>query len=81
MELNGSNFCSMLAFDSRSMMFLLGDQFKSHFTIRYPVFYQNKHNKGSFQKPKYFYRNAVDIALENNQSRSVQAIIDYIIKY
>jgi hypothetical protein len=32
-------------------------------------------------KPKYFYRNAVDIALENNQSRAVQAIIDYIIKY
>jgi hypothetical protein len=81
LELGGSNFCSMLAFDSRSMTYLLGDQFSKYFTVTYPIFYQNKHNKGTMEKPKYFYRNAVDIALENNQYKAVQMIINYIIKY
>ena len=81
MELNGSNFCSLLAFDSRSMTYLLGDKFKDFFSEAYPVFYQNKLNKGTIEKPKYFYRNAVDIALENNQYKAVQNIINYIIKY
>jgi len=66
LELNGSNFTSMLSFDSRSMVYLLADQFKPFFTVQYPIFYQNKHNKGTMTKPKYFYRNAIDIALENN---------------
>lgn len=39
LELNGSNFCSILAFDSRSMTTLLSDNFKSYFTDMYPVFY------------------------------------------
>jgi hypothetical protein len=81
LELNGSNFCSMLAFDSRSMQALLADKFSKYFTVTYPIFYQNKHNKGTYEKPKFFYRNAIDIALMANQSKAVQKIIDYIIKY
>ena len=81
MELNGANFCSMLAFDSKSMIYLLSDKQAKFFDPNYPVFYQNKHNRGSFEKPKYYFRNSVDIALENNQTRAVSAILDYIIKY
>ena len=71
----------MLAFDSRSMQALLADKFSKYFTVTYPIFYQNKHNKGTYEKPKFFYRNAIDIALMANQSKAVQKIIDYIIKY
>jgi hypothetical protein len=71
LELNGSNFVSMLSFDTRSMTFLLGDKFKSYFSNNYPIFYQNKHNKGTSEKSKYFYRNAIDVALENNQLGAV----------
>jgi hypothetical protein len=39
LELSGSNFCSILAFDSRSMTTLLSDNFKEYFTSTYPVFY------------------------------------------
>ena len=47
LELNSSNFVSMLSFDSRSMTYLLGDNFKSYFSYNYPIFYQNKHNRGT----------------------------------
>lgn len=81
MELNGSNLCSMLSFDSKSMAYLLNPKFKEYFTSEYPIFYQNKHNKGTLLRPKYFYRNSIDIALEHNQYRAVSCIIDYIIKF
>ena len=48
---------SMLSFDSRSMEFLLGEDFESFFNEKYPLFYKNKIRKGS--NDKYFFRNAV----------------------
>ena len=30
---------------------------------------------------RYFYRNAIENALKNNQKRSVDVIIDYVVKY
>ena len=45
-ELDGSNMVSILSFDSRSMSYLLNDQFKSFFSFEYPLFYKNKIQKG-----------------------------------
>ena len=61
---------SFLAFDNRSIKELLSEHNKEYFTSKYPIFYKNK-NGGS----------AIDVALENNQIRSVSLMIDYIITY
>ena len=66
LEFDGSNMVSLLSFDSRSMMYLLSPDFKKFFSSEYPIFYRNKFNKGSETKPKYYYRNAVDQALNAN---------------
>jgi len=42
LELNGTNMVSILSFDSRSMSYLLSDQFAQHFSKEYPLFYRNK---------------------------------------
>ena len=59
-----------LAFDSRSIKELLGDQNKEHFNDKFPVFYKNQDG-----------RSAIDVALGNNQIRSVNLMIKYIIDY
>jgi len=61
---------SILAFDTRSMTYLLDDEFKEHFSMTYPLFYKNK-----IQKAKgtgLFYRNSIDSALRSNQVGAVQ---------
>ena len=60
LELDGSNMVSILSFDSRSMTQLLSEEFEEHFSSDYPIFYRNKLNKGTVQRPKYYYRNAID---------------------
>jgi hypothetical protein len=72
---------SLLGFDSWSMMSLLSDDFKEFFSSEYPIFYRNKFNKGTDKNQKFYYRNVLDLALQNNQNRAVTAIINYIIKY
>ena len=42
LELNGSNMVSILSFDSRSLSFLLSDDFQEYFRDDYPMFYKNK---------------------------------------
>jgi len=42
LELDGANMTSILSFDSRSMQFLLKDEFKDNFSFKYPLFYKNK---------------------------------------
>jgi len=72
---------SILSFDSRSMQYLLKDEFAEHFSSEFPMFYRNKIQKGPSKLNKYFYRSAIDSALRNNQVRAVQEIISYIVKY
>mmetsp|Transcript_797 Transcript_797/g.992 ORF Transcript_797/g.992 Transcript_797/m.992 type:complete len:305 (+) Transcript_797:467-1381(+) len=72
---------SILSFDSRSMEYLLDDQFQEYFDKRYPIFYKNKVQKGPVKDQKYFYRSAIDNALRNNQVKAVGEIIKYIVKY
>lgn len=77
LELDGSNMVSMLAFDSRSLLYLLSDEFDKYFSSDFPIFYRQKIQKGrpiSYSDPslfkqnnKYFFRSAIDNALKNNQ--------------
>jgi len=81
LELDGAPMVSILSFDSRSMSFLLDDQFAEYFSYQYPLFYRNKIQKGQQADKKYFYRSAIDSALRSNQVRAVSIIMDYIVKY
>ena len=71
MELDFANMVSLLTFDSRSIGYLLQDEFSDCFKSpnyphHYPLFYKNKIQKGSLSKGKYIYRNAIENALRNN---------------
>jgi len=66
LEFDGSNMVSILSFDSRSMEYLLQDEFEKFFDKRFPIFYRNKIQKGPIKDQKYFYRSAIDNALRNN---------------
>ena len=81
LELNGANMCSILSFDSRSMSFLLSDNFDNLFQAKYPIFYKNKVDKGKSHKQKYCYRNALDTAVNSDQNRACERIITYLCKY
>jgi hypothetical protein len=81
LELNGANMCAVMSFDSVSLTFLLNDSNSALFSEEYPIFYKNKNIKGRYQKDKYCYRNAIDIAIKYDQSRAVGAIINYLVKY
>ena len=84
LELNGTNMTSILSFDSRSMSYLLGDDFSSYFSKQYPLIYRNKIQKGKAKKNqegKFFYRSAIDSALKCNQVKAVETIIQYVVDY
>ena len=66
LELDGTNMVSILSFDSRSMAYLLSDDFEEFFDSRFPMFYKNKIQKGHSNEGRYFYRSAIDSALRNN---------------
>jgi len=68
LELGIKSLVPFLAFDARSMRSLLDKNNKSYFDDEFPLFYKN--NDG---------RSAIDTALENNQIRSVNLMIDYIV--
>lgn len=42
LELDGANMLSILSFDSRTMKYLLDDQFDDYFSSEFPLFYKNK---------------------------------------
>ena len=68
--------CSILAFDSGSMAALLDESNKSYFSEQYPIIYKNKIAKRGGEN--FYYTNAIDIALKNNQVRAVGLLIEYI---
>jgi hypothetical protein len=79
LELDMSNMASILAFDSGSMGALLSESNRRYFSELYPIIYKNKVPKKSGEG--FFYTNAVDIALKNNQVRAVSLLINYIINF
>lgn len=66
LEFDGANMVSILSFDSRSMQFLLNENFSDFFSTSHPIFYKNKIQKGHIREGKNFYRNAIENALKNN---------------
>lgn len=76
LELDRRNMVSILAFDSKTIKFLLKDDYSEGFSSEFPVFYTNRHQKNHKLK-----QNAIDVAIQNNQIRAVNLIIDHIIKY
>lgn len=79
LELGCTNFCSLLAFDSWVMSYLLDDRHSEHFSEEYPIIFKNKFLKNNGKK--YYYTNAINIALKNHQIKAVQVLISYIVKY
>ena len=71
LEFDGTNMVSILSFDSRSMEYLLSDNFSDFYSKEYPIFYKNKIQKGHITFGKSYYRNAIDNALRNNQIKAV----------
>lgn len=70
LELGVKSLVPYLAFDTRSMRSLLGEHNKQHFGDEFPLFYKNEEG-----------RSAIDTALANNQIRSVNLMVDYIVQY
>lgn len=79
LEFDAANLVSVFAFDSNSTGHLLSDKFSEFFGAKYPLFYKNKYSRGT--SGASFYRNAVENALRMNQAKSVEKIIDFIVKY
>ena len=50
LELERRNMVSILAFDSKTIKFLLDEQFKDYFNSEYPIFYINRHQKDKTKK-------------------------------
>ena len=84
--MDGANFLSILAFDSRSLAYMLDDSFSEFFSSEYPLIYKNKIRKvkksdNSVKTDNFFYRSAIDNAMKNNQVRAMDVLIAYIAKY
>jgi hypothetical protein len=79
LELGGANFCSILSFDSMSMDSLLAEENEQYFSEEYPIIYKNKMIKKDGKG--YYYTNAIENALKNNQVKAVNLLIAYIVKY
>jgi hypothetical protein len=74
LELGMKSMVPYLSFDSRSVKSILSPEHDEYFRNnnfdRFPVFYKNQDG-----------RSAIDVAAENNQIRSVNSMINYIIVY
>ena len=80
LELDGTNMVTILSFDSRSMSALLNEDYSNYFTPEYPLFYKSKIQKTD-NKDKFFYRSAIDMAIQNNQLTAAACIIHYITEF
>lgn len=77
MELDQSNIIQILSFDSRIVQTLLDFKVSDEFNRKYPIFYKMRHIiEGQPQNVS-----ALDVALNNNQIRALNYIIEYIIEY
>ena len=69
----------MLAFDSSAMELLLSEKNSKYFSAEFPVIYRNKMEKKD--GINYYYSNAIDTAVKNNQVKAAKLIIKYIIQF
>jgi hypothetical protein len=81
LEFDASNLVSLLSFDSRAMKHLLQDDFSNYFDPKYPLIYKNKFLKSNGRKSSYYYKNAIEQSINNNQVFAAELLRDYIVKY
>jgi hypothetical protein len=77
LELNKKSLINYIAADSKSVQDLLSEKNKAHFGGEFPIFYKNppvKDENGNMVSDS-----AIDIALDKNQIRSVNMMIDYMV--
>jgi hypothetical protein len=79
LEFDGANMASILSFDSGSMISLFNDSNAKYFSADYPVIYKNKILRRDNEN--FYYTNAIDIALKNNQVRGCNTLINFITKF
>lgn len=70
LELERKSMINYLAFDSRSIAALLDKKNEPYFNKEFPLFYKQRNGQS-----------AIDDALDKNQIRSVNVMIDYLLKY
>jgi hypothetical protein len=70
LELEKKSMINYLAFDSKCIHALLDDRNKPYFSREFPLFYKQANGES-----------AIDDALEKNQIRSVNIMVEYILKY
>lgn len=70
LDLGLKSLLNYISFDSRSMKLLLSEDNNQCFDDKYPLFYKNE--KGFSD---------IDLALERNQIRSVNLMINYVVNY
>jgi hypothetical protein len=61
------------------MKYLLDKKFERFFSEEYPIIYKNKMLKKNGKE--YYYTNAIENALKNNQVHAVNLLINYIVKF
>jgi len=61
---------SYIAFDSKSLQMLLGSHNSKYFSDEFPLFYQNMDGTSM-----------IDTAINRNQIRSLNMMMDYIVNY
>ena len=58
---------------------LLSEENAKYFDEKYPIIYKNKLEKKS--GAGYYFSNAIEIAIKNNQIRAATCVIDYLCKF
>lgn len=76
MELDQSNMVQLLSFDSRIIKTLMAFEF-SDYHKKNPVFYKMRYHVNGEAR----LLSALDVALEYNQVRAINLIIDYMVKF
>lgn len=76
MELDQSNMIQIFSFDSRIIKTLMDFEF-TDYNRKNPVFYKMRHNIDG----EVILLSALDVALENNQIRALNLIIQYIVEF
>lgn len=79
LEFDCLNMGSILAFDTKSMEWILKDDNEEYFSSEFPIIYKNKIKKMSGLG--YYYQSAIDSAIKSNQIKAVNVMIDYIVKF
>jgi len=78
LELDRRNLVSIFAFESGIIKRLLCEKNRSCFNESFPIFYRNKHSPEDTSGTML---NALDVALESNQIKAVNLIINHITEF